>query len=155
MKQHTTRSLHHPVNHSLGRPVVIDATDQILGRLAVRVANILRGKDKPIFAPHLVSGEKVVVVNAEKIRVTGRKLKQKVYYRHSGWPGGLKARTLEERLRTEPEKVIVDAVWGMLPRNRLRKRWLKRLTVVKGEPSERPPRSTAVKSGGNQDEGLD
>lgn len=113
-------------------PVVIDATGEILGRLAVRVANILRGKTKPTFQPYLVSGDRVVVTNAAKIRVTGRKLQQKIYYRHTQWPGGLRSKSLEERLATEPERVIEDAVSGMLPKNRLRDRWMRMLTVVKG-----------------------
>lgn len=113
-------------------PVVIDATGEILGRLAVRVANILRGKTKPTFQPYLVSGNRVLVTNAAKIRVTGRKLQQKIYYRHTQWPGGLRSKSLEERLATEPERVIEDAVSGMLPKNRLRDRWMRMLTVVKG-----------------------
>ena len=117
--------------------VVMDATDQILGRLAVRVANTLRGKNKPTFRPHLLSGDRVLVTNAEKIRVTGRKLQQKVYYRHTQWPGGLRSKTLEERMAIEPERVMEDAVKGMLPRNRLRDRWMKMLTVVRGNPGGR------------------
>jgi large subunit ribosomal protein L13 len=112
--------------------VTIDATDQILGRLAVKIANVLRGKVKPTFTPDLISGDKVLVINAEKIKVTGRKREQKIYFRHTGWPGGLRSKSLGERLATEPEKVIEDAVRGMLPKNRLRNQWMKRLTVMRG-----------------------
>ena len=98
---------------------VVDATDQTLGRLATQVATLLRGKHKPTFTPHVDCGDYVIVVNAEKIHVTGRKLDQKVYYRHSGYPGGLKTITLREQLKKRPERVIRLAVHGMLPKNRL------------------------------------
>ena len=114
--------------------VVIDASGQILGRLAVRVANSLRGKDSPMFDPSQISGQRVLVTNAEKIRVSGRKTLQKVHYHHTQWPRGLRSKTTGERLAVAPERVIVDAVKGMLPKNRLRSLWLKRLTVVRGVP---------------------
>src|SRR2546421_12160863 len=98
---------------------VVDAEGQTLGRLATRIADLLRGKGKPQYTPHVDTGDFVVVVNAERIRVTGRKLEQKVYYRHSGYPGGLRSRTLAEQLERRPEEVIRRAVRGMLPRNRL------------------------------------
>src|ERR1700752_3548789 len=98
---------------------VIDAADQVVGRLAVQIATVLRGKRKPDYTPHIDTGDFVVVVNAEKIRVTGDKLAQKTYYRHSGYPGGIKSRTLGEMLERKPEEVIRKAVKGMLPRNRL------------------------------------
>jgi large subunit ribosomal protein L13 len=137
-----------------GGQVVIDATDQVLGRLAVRIANTLRGKNKPTFLPNRISGERVLITNAAKIRVTGRKREQKRYFWHTGHPGGLRSKALGERLKVEPEAVIIDAVRGMLPRNRLRDEWMKRLTVVKGNPSQStvdsPPPAAEQKSGGSQ-----
>lgn len=111
---------------------VVDATDQTLGRLATRVATLIRGKHKPTFTPHLDCGDFVVVVNAEKIAVTGQKLFQKKYYRHSGYPGGFKSVTLERLLETYPERVIERAVWGMLPKNRLGRQLRKKLKVYAG-----------------------
>lgn len=108
---------------------VIDATDQTLGRLASRIATILRGKHKPIYTPHVDCGDFVIVVNADKIRVTGRKLDQKFYYRHSGYPGGLKRISLRDQLAKHPERVIQHAVRGMLPKNRLGRRMIKKLKV--------------------------
>jgi large subunit ribosomal protein L13 len=108
---------------------LFDAKGEILGRLAVRIANALRGKDKPTFSPAKDCGDFAVVINAREIQVTGKKLTQKVYYRHSGYPGGLKAETLKEKLSKKPEEVIKKAVWGMLPANKLRKIWMKRLYV--------------------------
>lgn len=109
-----------------------DATNQILGRLAVQVANTLRGKDKPSFAPHKLSGEPVTVINVDKIKVTGKKLQDKIYYRHSGYLGHLKATPLGKLLDTKPDWVLRQAVSGMLPKNRLRRQWLKNLTIKKG-----------------------
>lgn len=112
---------------------LLDAQEQILGRLATKVASFLMGKNKPYFTRHLDCGDWVVVVNAEKIQVSGRKEKQKIYYRHSGYPGGLKEIPLE-RLRSEhPERIIEHAVSGMLPQNKLKKGMLKRLRVFVGE----------------------
>ncbi len=99
--------------------LVVDATGQTLGRLATQIADALRGKHKPEYTPHCDVGDFVVVVNAEKIAVTGNKREEKLYYRHSGYPGGLRTRTLEEMLERRPEEVIRLAVKGMLPRNRL------------------------------------
>jgi len=113
-----------------------DADDQVLGRLAVKIANYLRGKHKPIFTPSVDTGDFVVVVNAEKVKLTGRKLDGKVYYWNSGYPGGLKSETAGERLARKPEEVIRDAVWGMLPKNRLGRAMFKKLKVYKG--SEHP-----------------
>lgn len=96
---------------------LVDAEGQTLGRLATRIAEVLRGKHKPYFAPHLDTGDYVVVINAEKIVVTGRRLDQKIYYRHSNYPGGLKMITLREQLARHPERVIEHAVKGMLPSN--------------------------------------
>ena len=111
---------------------VVDAAGQTLGRLATRIADVLRGKDKPVYTPHVDTGDFVVVVNAERIAVTGKKLDQKIYYRHSGYPGGLRERTLREQLSRQPEKVIRLAVKGMLPRNRLSRAQLTKLKVYAG-----------------------
>ncbi len=111
---------------------VVDAEGQTLGRLATRIADTLRGKRKPTYTPHVDTGDFVVVVNAEKIRVTGSKLDQKRYYRHSGYPGGLRSRTLREQLDRQPAEVIRKAVKGMLPRNRLANRQITKLKVYAG-----------------------
>ena len=114
------------------RWLLIDATDQVVGRLAVQIANILRGKHRPEYTPHVDTGDFVVVVNSEKVHVTGNKLEQKIYYRHSGYPGGLRQRTLAEQLQRRPEEVIRKAVKGMLPKNRLAAAQLKKLKVYAG-----------------------
>ncbi|NPB06269.1 MAG: 50S ribosomal protein L13 [Aquificae bacterium] len=111
---------------------VVDATGKTLGRLASEIAKILRGKHKPYYQPDVDCGDFVIVVNAEKIRVTGKKLDQKIYYRHSGYPGGLKARPLRWMLENKPEEVIRLAVKRMLPKNRLGHRMLKKLKVYRG-----------------------
>ena len=111
---------------------VLDASDHVLGRLATEAARLLRGKHKADFTPHLDTGDFVVVVNAEKVKVTGNKLDDKIYYRHSGKPGSLKSETLKERLEKYPERVIRDAVWGMLPKNRLGRQLLRKLKVYSG-----------------------
>ncbi len=115
---------------------VVDADGQTLGRLATRIADTLRGKLKPIYTPHVDTGDFVVVVNCERIRVTGNKLQDKRYYRHSGYPGGLKERTLAEQLQRRPEEVIRHAVRGMLPKNRLGRAQLGKLKIYAG--SEHP-----------------
>lgn len=112
--------------------VVMDAADQVLGRFATEVARLLRGKHKPDYTPHLDTGAFVVVVNAERVRLTGAKVDDKVYYRHSGRPGALKSETARERLEKYPERVIQSAVWGMLPKNRLGRKLLKKLKVYAG-----------------------
>ena len=112
---------------------VIDASDKILGRLATQAARLLIGKHKPIFSRHLDMGDFVVVINADKIRVTGNKAKQKLYYRHSGYPGGLKSISLEKLMQTNPTRVIEYAVKGMLPHTRLGANMRKRLKVYVGE----------------------
>jgi large subunit ribosomal protein L13 len=112
--------------------LVVDATGQTLGRLATQIATALRGKNKPEFTPHCDTGDFVIVVNAEKISVTGNKRQEKRYYRHSGYPGGLRSRTLEEMLARRPEEVIRKAVKGMLPRNRLGRAQLTKLKVYAG-----------------------
>jgi large subunit ribosomal protein L13 len=111
---------------------VVDADGQTLGRMASQIASILRGKHKPIFTPHIDCGDYVVVVNAEKIHVTGNRLDDKMYYRHSGYPGGLKKTALREMLRTKPERVIEEAVRRMLPKNNLGRHMLKKLRVYAG-----------------------
>ena len=111
---------------------VVDAEGQNLGRLATRIADTLRGKNKPQFTPHVDTGDFVVVVNAEKITVTGKKLDEKIYYRHSGYPGGLKQRTLREQLDRRPTEVLRTAVKGMLPKNKLAARQLTKLKIYAG-----------------------
>jgi large subunit ribosomal protein L13 len=111
---------------------VVDAKGMTLGRLAVRIAVILRGKNKPIFTPNVDAGDYVIVLNAADVRLTGNKLKDKMYYRHSGYPGGIKAISAEQLLQRSPEKVIMLAVKGMLPKNRLGRALLKKLRVFKG-----------------------
>ena len=117
---------------------VIDATDQVLGRLATRVARLLMGKHKPTFTRNLDVGDYVVVINAEKVRVTGDKAKQKVYYRHSGYPGGLKSITYDKLMQTNPTQVIEHAVKGMLPHTRLGARMMKKLRVYVGDTHPHP-----------------
>jgi large subunit ribosomal protein L13 len=112
--------------------VVVDAAGQTLGRLATQIADTLRGKNKPEYTPHCDVGDFVIVVNAERIAVTGKKMEEKRYYRHSGYPGGLKTRTLAEMLERRPEEVIRKAVKGMLPRNRLGRAQLRKLKVYAG-----------------------
>jgi large subunit ribosomal protein L13 len=110
---------------------VVDATNAVLGRLATKVARILIGKDKPSFTPYLDSGDHVVVINADKVRLTGNKLEQKVYYSHSGYPGGLKAVPASRVRATRPEWVVREAVLGMLPKNKLRARRARKLRVYR------------------------
>ncbi len=112
---------------------IVDAAGKTLGRLATQIADTLRGKQKPQYTPHVDTGDFVVVVNAEKIAVTGNKLDQKRYYRHSGYPGGIRSRTLREQLDRRPEEVLRVAVRGMLPKNRLARRQLLKLKIYAGE----------------------
>lgn len=111
---------------------LVDATDATLGRLASQLAHRLRGKHKPIFTPHVDTGDFVVVINAEKVRLTGKKLQQKCYYRYSGYPGGLKTRTAKELIEKKPTELIRTAVKGMLPKNRLGRKLFKKLKVYAG-----------------------
>ena len=132
---------------------VIDASGQVLGRLATQVARLLMGKNKPIFSPHLDTGDFVVVINAAKVRVTGNKMKQKLYYRHSGYPGGLKSITLERLMQTNPTRVIEYAVKGMLPHNRLGAKMFRKLRVYAGDIHPHPGKdrsssATVVTKGG-------
>ena len=112
---------------------VIDATDMTLGRLASKVANILRGKNKAIFTPHIDCGDYVIIINAEKVKLTGNKLDDKVYYSHSRYAGGLRERTAREMIERYPEEMVEKAVKGMLPHNRLGRACFKKLFVYKGE----------------------
>ena len=111
---------------------LVDAEGKTLGRLATQIADTLRGKGKPEYTPHVDTGDFVVVVNAEKIHVTGNKLDQKIYYRHSGYPGGLRERTLREQLDRRPEEVLRKAVKGMLPKNKLAAAQLRKLKIYAG-----------------------
>jgi large subunit ribosomal protein L13 len=122
---------------------IVDADGKNLGRLATQIADTLRGKTKPQYTPHVDTGDFVVVVNAEKIAVTGKKLDDKVYYRHSGYPGGLKQRTLREQLERRPTEVLRTAVKGMLPKNRLAARQLTKLKIYAGP--EHPHEAQAPK----------
>jgi large subunit ribosomal protein L13 len=111
---------------------LVDAEGQTLGRLATQIADVLRGKRKPAYTPHVDTGDFVVVVNAEKIAVTGNKLDEKMYYRHSGYPGGMRARPLREQLERQPAEVLRKAVKGMLPKNKLAARQLMKLKIYAG-----------------------
>jgi large subunit ribosomal protein L13 len=122
---------------------VVDAEGKTLGRLATQIADVLRGKRKAVYTPHVDTGDFVVVVNAEKIAVTGSKLDDKMYYRHSGYPGGLKARPLREQLERRPTEVLRKAVKGMLPRNRLARQQLGKLKIYAGP--EHPHEAQAPK----------
>jgi len=112
--------------------VIVDAEGKTLGRLATQIADRLRGKGKAVFTPHVDTGDFVVVVNAEKIAVTGKKLDEKMYYKHSGYPGGLRERTLREQLDRRPEEVLRKAVKGMLPKNKLAAAQLRKLKIYAG-----------------------
>lgn len=112
---------------------LIDATDQTLGRISTQIAKLLMGKHKPIYTPSMDTGDFVVVINAEKIRVTGKKMKQKLYYRHSNYPGGLKSIWLERLMKDHPTRAIEHAVKGMLPHTRLGAEMLKKLRVYAGD----------------------
>ena len=119
--------------------VVFDASGKILGRFATKIADKLRGKDKPTFTPHVDGGDFVVVINADKVKVTGNKAEQKKYYKHSLYPGGLKEKSFKEVLESSPERIIENAVKGMLPKNKLGKSIIKKLKVYSG--SEHPHES--------------
>ena len=118
---------------------VVDADGMVVGRLASRVASILRGKNKPIYTPHVDTGDFVIVLNAEKVRFTGNKLDEKKYYHHSGYPGGLKMKTAKDIMNKTPERIIMSAVRGMLPKNVLGKQQLRKLKVYKN--NEHPHKS--------------
>lgn len=112
--------------------LVVDANGQILGRLASEVASILRGKNKPIFTPHMDVGDYVIIINAGKIRVTGKKAKTKKYYRHTGYPGGLRSDNYSDLIKSNPARILEKAIWGMLPHNKLGKKIYKKLKIYAG-----------------------
>lgn len=112
--------------------VLVDANDQNLGRLATQIAEVLIGKHKPSFTPGVDGGDFVVVVNAERVRVTGNKLEDKKYYRHTGYPGGIKEMNLRDMLQRNPDRVLRSAVWGMVPHNRLGRKMMKKLKIYAG-----------------------
>ena len=130
---------------------VIDAKDAVLGRLAVIAADYLLGKNKPTYTPNVDTGDFIVVINADKVKLTGKKLDNKLYYRHSGYPGGIKSETARVRLTRFPEKVITAAVWGMLPKGRLGRAMIKKLKVYKGgehpHQAQKPEVLTIEKTG--------
>lgn len=125
---------------------LIDASGEVLGRLATRIARLLMGKHKPLFCRNLDIGDFVVVINADKVRVTGNKAKQKLYHRHSGYPGGLKSISLEKMMETHPTRVLEHAVKGMLPKNRLNARMMKRFKVYAGDNHPHEGQVKGVKS---------
>jgi len=129
---------------------VIDASGKTLGRLTTQIATLLMGKHKPQFAPYLDCGDYVVVLNASKVKITGNKARQKTYYRHSGYPGGLKAVNFEKMLQTHPERIIENAVKGMLPHNRLGNAMFKKLKVYEGDshPHQAQISSSKAATGG-------
>ena len=111
---------------------IVDAAGQTLGRLATQIASVLRGKHKPTYSPHMDVGDHIIVINADKIQVTGRKAEQKVYYRHTGYPGGIRSTPYARMLERHPERILRKAVWGMLPHNVLGRQVYKKLRVYKG-----------------------
>ncbi|NBI92465.1 50S ribosomal protein L13 [Lachnospiraceae bacterium] len=123
---------------------VVDATNMTLGRLASEVAKVLRGKNKPIFTPHMDTGDYVIIVNAAKVKVTGKKLDQKIYYRHSGYVGGMKETTLREMMAKKPERVIELAVKGMLPKGPLGRQMYRKLHVYAGPEHEQAAQKPEV-----------
>ena len=123
---------------------VVDATDMTLGRLASEVAKVLRGKNKPIFTPHIDTGDYVIIVNAEKIKVTGKKLDQKIYYHHSDYVGGMKETTLKDMMAKKPERVVELAVKGMLPKGPLGRQMYKKLHVYAGPDHEQAAQKPEV-----------
>jgi large subunit ribosomal protein L13 len=131
---------------------LIDASDKVLGRLSTQIASLLMGKHKPIFSRHLDTGDYVVVINAEKVRVTGNKAKQKLYHRHSGYPGGLKSISLEKMMETHPARVIEHAVKGMLPHTRLGAEMLKKLRVYVGDAHPHQAQLNASSAGAKQED---
>lgn len=112
---------------------VVDANGKILGRLASQIATILRGKHKPIYSPHMDVGDHVIIINAEKIRVTGKKASVKRYYRYTGYPGGLRFDTYSDLIKKHPERILEKAIWGMLPHNKLGRKMYKKLKIYAGE----------------------
>jgi len=111
---------------------IVDASGQVVGRLATRIAKVLRGKHKPQFAPHVDCGDYVIVINAKKLLLTGKKLEKKNYYHYSGYPGGLRSRSAGELLKTYPERILMHAVRGMMPKNRLSRQLIRKLKIYSG-----------------------
>jgi large subunit ribosomal protein L13 len=132
MQTKVTKSLSAEAGLASRHWYVVDASEAVLGRLATRVAGVLRGKHNPQFTPHVDCGDFVVVVNADKVRITGNKAKGKIHYTHSGYPGGTKARSAGDLLQKDPEKLIRQAVVGMLPRNRLGRQLATKLKIYTG-----------------------
>ena len=128
----------------------IDASDKILGKVATQAAQLLMGKHKPMYCRNLDVGDFVVIINADKVRVTGDKAKQKTYYRHSGYPGGFKSVTYEELMQTHPTRIIEHAVKGMLPHNRLGNQMIKKLKVYVGQSPQNPSQAKGAYGPGNQ-----
>lgn len=126
---------------------LIDARDAVLGRLAVKIAQHLTGKNKPIYTANVDTGDFIIVINADKVKLTGRKLDDKVYYSHSGYPGGLKAETARDRMARYPEKIITDAVWGMIPKGRLGRAMIKKLKVYRGPEHPHEAQKPEILSG--------
>ena len=137
-----TKTIHRRIDEIERRWLLIDASGRVLGRLASEVAVLLRGKHKPIFSPHLDAGDFVVIINAERVVLTGKKLKDKLYHRHSGYPGGLKSTTAEQMLKKHPTRVVEYAVRGMLPKTKLGDALFRKLKVYPGathpHASQRP-----------------
>lgn len=129
---------------------VIDADGLVVGRLATKVADILRGKNKAIYTPHTDTGDFVVIVNAEKVRFTGNKLEQKKYYHHTGYPGGIKMTTAKEIMKVTPEKIIISAVSGMMPKNKLARKQINKLKVYSGPEHPHQAQSPETLNPGKQ-----
>jgi large subunit ribosomal protein L13 len=122
------------MKHTINRQVHhLDARNQVLGRLATQAADLLRGKNKPEFVPYLDMGDTVIITYASEIRLTGRKMDNKIYYHHTGYPGGIRQETAAEVMAKDPTELIRKAISGMLPKNRLRQHWLRRLKIYAGE----------------------
>lgn len=126
--------------------VIVDLENKVLGRAASKIADMLRGKDKATFTPHVDNGHFVVAINAAKIRLTGRKLDEKLYHHHSGYPGGLKTKTARELLARDPERVLREAVWGMLPKNYLSRHILRKLKIYPGSEHPHTAQNPVVKN---------
>ena len=111
---------------------IVDATDLVLGRMSTAVANVLTGKNKPSYTPHLDNGDYVIIINADKVKLTGNKLKNKMYYDHSGYPGGLRERNAKTMIENYPEEMVYRSIWGMVPHNRLGRKQIKKLFIYAG-----------------------
>lgn len=132
----------------------IDGANQPLGRLASEAACLLRGKWNPLYAPYLDSGDHVIVLNAAKIRLTGKKLEQKVYYRHTGYPGGQRMTRLSQRMRTRPDEVVRDAIWGMLPKGPLGRQMIRKLKIYSGATHEHAAQKPMAYTLGKHGKGI-